>query len=238
VPRAPAFTLVELLVVLGIIAVLLALLLPVLRKVRGDARLLACKAQIHGVLLAHANYAVANRYVKPPLLLRKAISVRYDWVSPDVRWTGQPVGQGILVAAGYLTLDSLLDPSLEMAEDTERDRAAWSNLLDSGSSYAYFWQRPPAAGPVENALAAVTYTRAAAGGRQALLMDLNAQAGHQYLGEYQGRQWVAHGVSRRVNVGYVDGSVRDFALDEVVLKFPGAAADERVGCGAAPGRGR
>jgi prepilin-type processing-associated H-X9-DG protein len=113
-----------------------------------------------------------------------------------------------------------------MAEDVERDRAAWTNLLDSGSSYAYFWQRPPDSGPADRVFSGVTYTRVATGRRRALIMDLNAEAGHQYLGEYQGRQWVAHGVSRRMNVGYVDGSVRDFGLDEVVLKYPGAAADE------------
>src|SRR4051794_18426152 len=98
--RGPAFTLVELLVVIGIIALLLALLLPVLRKVRADARLVACKSRSHGVLLAHASYAAANRDFKPPLLLPRTVSPRYDWVSPDVRWRGQPVGQGILVATG------------------------------------------------------------------------------------------------------------------------------------------
>src|SRR5215467_10407499 len=50
--RPRAFTLVELLVVIGIIAVLLAILLPVLSRVRGAALKTVCAARLHDLTLA------------------------------------------------------------------------------------------------------------------------------------------------------------------------------------------
>jgi prepilin-type N-terminal cleavage/methylation domain-containing protein/prepilin-type processing-associated H-X9-DG protein len=44
-----AFTLVELLVVIGVLALLIAILLPVLSGVRRDAKRIACRAQLHDI---------------------------------------------------------------------------------------------------------------------------------------------------------------------------------------------
>jgi prepilin-type N-terminal cleavage/methylation domain-containing protein/prepilin-type processing-associated H-X9-DG protein len=55
--RAPAFTLVELLVVIGIIAILIALLLPALITARANARRTACLSNLHQVGIAIHNYA-------------------------------------------------------------------------------------------------------------------------------------------------------------------------------------
>ena len=51
-----AFTLIELLVVISIIAVLLAIMLPSMRKIKETARDTACKSNLRNIGLAVAMY--------------------------------------------------------------------------------------------------------------------------------------------------------------------------------------
>jgi prepilin-type N-terminal cleavage/methylation domain-containing protein len=60
-----AFTLVELLVVIGIIALLIAILLPALNKARAQSQLLACSANMRSMGQAIVNYAQDNRGYLP-----------------------------------------------------------------------------------------------------------------------------------------------------------------------------
>lgn len=56
--RRQAFTLVELLVVISIIALLIAILLPALKKARDQAKKTVCQANQHSLMLAWMEYAV------------------------------------------------------------------------------------------------------------------------------------------------------------------------------------
>lgn len=65
------FTLVELLVVIGIIAILIAILLPSLNKARQQANVTACLSNLRQIGIAIDLYAVGNKNVMPLLMERQ-----------------------------------------------------------------------------------------------------------------------------------------------------------------------
>jgi len=61
-----AFTLVELLVVISIIALLLAIMMPAMQKARAQAKSVVCLTMIKQIGLALGTYAASNRDTVPP----------------------------------------------------------------------------------------------------------------------------------------------------------------------------
>lgn len=95
-----AFTLVELLVVIGIITILIALLLPTLNKARQAALSTACLSNLRQMTIAAAAYVAENHGSYPPAQWNNAPAVplvQQGWdfnrsggvITPGLLWGGQ-----------------------------------------------------------------------------------------------------------------------------------------------------
>jgi prepilin-type processing-associated H-X9-DG protein/prepilin-type N-terminal cleavage/methylation domain-containing protein len=89
------FTLVELLVVIGIIAVLISVLLPALSRARGRAQTIACASNLRQIFAAARNYSVENKDTFP-----------FGMVFNREQANGRPTDGG---SSGYITWYSACD---------------------------------------------------------------------------------------------------------------------------------
>ncbi len=80
--RKSGFTLVELLVVIGIISVLIAILLPALSRARAQAKTVACLSNLRQLYYAFALYVNDNKGKTPwyPGFLAGNAQLPYDWI--------------------------------------------------------------------------------------------------------------------------------------------------------------
>lgn len=221
------FSLIELLVAIAIIAILIGLLLPALGAARSSAQFLKCQTNLRTVGQAHAAYGNDFKGAKPPLLWETSLSVQLDWISPNVKENDQAIGQGLLVTEAYLTLETLLDPADYMLEDAERDRTNWEVTPKSGSSYVYYWRDSAGVTSFADLAKGHTYDDALANGKPALAVDINAEEGHVYFGEYENRAWPSHPRQNSTNAVFIDGSVSSLPAEQVTLLYPANAFEER-----------
>ncbi len=125
-PRTPAFSLIEVLVVVSVIALLVSILLPSLGKAREQARAAVCLGNLHR--LGHAAVFYTDRYnAYPPFRLKKVHNGtgwvdyvnRYQRKAPRWQWffdygVGPVINaQGVAAGSDEMTNDLFLCPSLK-----------------------------------------------------------------------------------------------------------------------------
>jgi len=91
-----AFTLVELLVVIGIIAVLISILLPALRKARESANRAACLSNMRQIGIASALYAAQFKGRVPIGMQSRDTMINSYWAFINISGKAVPTGLGIL----------------------------------------------------------------------------------------------------------------------------------------------
>jgi prepilin-type N-terminal cleavage/methylation domain-containing protein len=219
------FTLVELLVVIAIIAILIAILLPTLRRARAQADFVKCASNLRQQGVGHHLYAQENQGMKVPLTVTLGeYTYAWEYVSPNIKVSGIAYGQGLLVEKKMINIECLRDPSSFMEEDVAKDRLAWEQNADiAGSSYMYYWRQPDASG---NGGMKVTLTAENLANRRALVADTNMERNVSTQYVYYGLSQVsAHALVRRFNVLYTDGSVRGLPTENLCLKSPGGSME-------------
>ena len=217
--HARAFTLVELLIVVAILAILAGVLIPSLARAQASARLASCQANLSAQTRAHLLYRSIDDYNgRMPPLSRPVVRV-----TPNVRTAGQVVGQGILVTMRLnpSPFDALLCPA---APTAKRDKAMWVDKAPtSGCSYAYRWQfNVPGQ---ESQGGAITYERAERERRLALSMDVNCDKGTGYKGGGD-LDLISHPLLDAVNIAFIDLTVQRADGREIRLAAPGKAKEE------------
>ena len=139
-PAGRGFTIVELLVCIGVVALLCGILLPALRTTRESSMRLKCQANLHTIGCALAAYANVNDERLPPSVF--AMPGQRDPASMNTAWLGSVSGAtvtkrwdgiGMLVKGGYLHdagCECLYCPSHHGDHPVDRYRESFNQPAD------------------------------------------------------------------------------------------------------------
>ncbi len=219
-PRISAFSLIELLVVVAIVALLLAILLPSLAKAREQARLVTCQSQLHQIGTAVMTYAAESHGRIPfgPDVagLGAMLPPNDGTTATNQIWTGPQPPVTSYMALGLLMNRSLAFPELMYcpADDSS----------DPIEELAKIRTRQPAPGYCSYLYRQLDETdgrgriddlgRNAVDGRaRALALDMNS-----VVAAFPEWQRTNHR-ARRVNVLFLDASVLSFRNEQHPLSL-------------------
>jgi len=149
--RRRGFTLVELLVVIGIIALLISILLPALSKAREQGNWVKCMSNLRQIGTALQMYAQENKYNLP----RPASNGNGEYADDFIIWRN-PSTIGLTfndtVLAKYLNLqDEKLKELFRCPSDTPEDRPPQAGF---GQTYKYSFSMNKAWDPTSNTITA------------------------------------------------------------------------------------
>jgi len=232
--RPRAFTLVELLVVIGIIAVLISLLLPALNRAREQARQVACANQIRQIYMACLTYAGDSKQ-KLPIPSGKNQSTQTPVVT--VCWLMAQPGIADLTQGTLLPYLGRTPDAIEALLLCPSDREGAGGVLNGGGttvvvrnfSYSFNWllAPPPPGVPPTNAPPGYTANMANTGIRLSMIHssadkimiceerfpnDPYCEIGGP-TGNADDKPGDRH--NGRANYGFCDGHVASFQPDEL-----------------------
>ncbi len=113
-----AFTLIEMLVVIGLIVTLMALLLPAIIKAREAGRSTQCQSNLHQMMIGLTQYSDLNKHYLPYRIEDPAVFNRWGVQRPRWQWIiaeflGRPVQNPDAVSAAVLTDPTCTDVLLD-----------------------------------------------------------------------------------------------------------------------------
>jgi prepilin-type N-terminal cleavage/methylation domain-containing protein/prepilin-type processing-associated H-X9-DG protein len=130
--RAPGFTLVELLVVIGIIALLISILLPALSKARESANLVKCAANLRGIGQGMQQYLTDNKNVFPASNFYTGLSFATNAVTGATQQLPSTPVQGYIHWSSYLLGHNPLTDPDSVYETTQGWEAFQCPSLQNG----------------------------------------------------------------------------------------------------------
>jgi len=136
--RRPAFTLVELLVVIGIIALLISVLLPALGKARQAGNLIDCQARLQQMGQAMNNYVASNKGLLPWGVIDRPPGWNAD---KETTWwwfftLSEYMNKNLISADGYV---HSLSPIFRDRDAIEPPDNGGSFVDENGVSHNFFW---------------------------------------------------------------------------------------------------